>query len=44
VRSAFMKYHADLLRADFWIRKQQNIHAGIFEDAFPCPGKIRFKR
>jgi isocitrate dehydrogenase kinase/phosphatase len=44
VRSAFMKYHADLLRADFWIRKQQNIHAGIYEDVFPYPQKIRFKR
>jgi len=44
VRNAFMRHHADLLRADFWIRKQQNIHAGIYEDVFPYPQRIRFKR
>jgi len=44
VRQAFLKYHRDLLDADFWIQKQENIKAGIYEDVFPYPQKIRFKR
>ena len=44
VRETFLKHHADLLHADFWIRKQQNIRAGIYEDVFPYPQKIRFRR
>ncbi len=44
VRQAFLKYHRDLLDADFWIQKQENIRAGIYEDVFPYPQKIRFKR
>jgi isocitrate dehydrogenase kinase/phosphatase len=30
--------------ADFWLQKQANIKAGIYEDVFPYPKKIRFKR
>jgi isocitrate dehydrogenase kinase/phosphatase len=44
VRQAFLKYHRDLLDADFWLQKQANIKAGIYEDVFPYPKKIRFKR
>jgi len=44
VRQAFLKYHRDLLEADFWIQKQKNIEAGIYEDVFPYPQKIRFVR
>ena len=44
VRQAFLKYHRDLLDADFWLQKQANIKAGIYEDVFPYPQKIRFKR
>lgn len=44
VRKAFLKYHRDLLDADFWIQKQRNIQDGIYEDVFPYPQKIRFKR
>ena len=44
VRQAFLKYHQDLLEADFWIKKQENIRAGIYEDVFPYPQKIRFDR
>jgi isocitrate dehydrogenase kinase/phosphatase len=44
VRQAFMKHHRDLLNADFWQQKQENIKAGIYEDVFPYPQKIRFKR
>ncbi len=44
VRKAFLKYHRDLLDADFWIQKQDNISNGIYEDVFPYPQKIRFKR
>ncbi len=44
IKSAFMKYHADLLDADFWIQKQENIKNGIFEDVFPYPQKFRLQR
>jgi isocitrate dehydrogenase kinase/phosphatase len=44
VRQAFMKHHRDLLEADFWISKQENIKAGIYEDVFPYTKKIRFAR
>jgi isocitrate dehydrogenase kinase/phosphatase len=44
VRQAFLKHHRDLLEADFWIRKQENIKAGIYEDVFPYAKKIRFAR
>ena len=43
-REAFLKFHADLLDADFWIQKQENIKAGIYEDVFPYPQKLRFDR
>jgi len=43
-RQAFLKYHKDLLDADFWIEKQENIKAGIYEDVFPYPQSIRFNR
>ena len=43
-RQAFLKYHKDLLDADFWIKKQDNIKAGIYEDVFPYPQRIRFER
>ena len=43
-RQAFLKYHTDLLNADFWIQKQENIKAGIYEDVFPYPQRIRFDR
>jgi len=44
LRQAFLKYHRDLLDADYWIQKQENIKAGIYEDVFPYPQKIRFSR
>ena len=44
IRQAFLKHHADLLDADFWTGKQDNIRAGIYEDVFPYPQKIRFRR
>ncbi len=44
VRQAFLKHHADLLDADFWVQKQKNIDAGVYEDVFPYPQKIRFAR
>ena len=44
VRQAFLKHHRDLLDADFWLQKQANIEAGIYEDVFPYPKKIRFRR
>ena len=44
VKKFFMKYHADLLNANYWIEKQENINKGIFEDVFPYPQKFRMKR
>lgn len=44
VRKAFMKYHADLLTPEFWQERQRNIRAGIYEDVFPYPRSIRFRR
>jgi isocitrate dehydrogenase kinase/phosphatase len=44
LRQAFMKHHRDLLEADFWVQKQENIKAGIYEDVFPYAQKIRFAR
>lgn len=43
IRQAFLKHHKDLLDADFWIQKQDNIKAGIYEDVFPYPQSIRFE-
>ena len=43
-RQAFLKYHEDLLDADYWIQKQENIRAGIYEDVLPYPQRIRFDR
>jgi isocitrate dehydrogenase kinase/phosphatase len=43
-RKAFLKYHSDLLNAEFWIQKQENIKAGIYEDVFPYSQRIRFDR
>jgi len=44
LRQAFMKHHRDLLEADFWVQKQANIKAGIYEDVFPYARKLRFTR
>ncbi len=44
IKKFFMKYHADLLDADYWIQKQDNIKNGIFEDVFPYPQKYRMHR
>ncbi|MCL4113373.1 UNVERIFIED_CONTAM: hypothetical protein GTU68_019499 [Idotea baltica] len=40
----FMEYHADLLDADYWIQKQENIKNGIFEDVYPYKQKYRMQR
>ena len=42
-RQVFLKHHKNLLDADFWIQKQKNIQAGIYEDVFPYPQNIRFQ-
>jgi len=44
IKTPFMKYHDDLLDADFWIEKQQKIEDGVFEDVFPYPIKFRLNR
>ncbi|NCW79150.1 MAG: bifunctional isocitrate dehydrogenase kinase/phosphatase, partial [Oxalobacteraceae bacterium] len=42
VREIFMKYHADLLTADYWRLRKQRIEEGQVEDVFPYPQEIRF--
>ena len=43
VKNTFLKYHNDLLDADYWKQKQDKIRQGIYEDVFPYPEKFRFK-
>jgi len=42
VRECFMKYHADLLTADYWLQRKNRIQEGQVEDVFPYPQEIRF--
>lgn len=42
VRKVFMKYHADLLTADYWRQKQARIREGLVDDVFPYPQEVRF--
>lgn len=44
IKELFMKHHADLLDADYWIQKQTNIENGFYEDVFPYPLKFRLER
>lgn len=44
VRKIFMKYHKDLLDAEYWQQKQQNILHGVYEDVYPYPQQLRFER
>jgi len=42
LRELLVKAHPELLDADFWCAKQQNIRAGFVEDVFPYPVSQRF--
>jgi len=42
IRAAFLKYHRDLLSAEFWKKTQQKIRDGYVEDFFPYPETQRF--
>ncbi len=42
IRSAFMRYHADLFDAGFWQETQQHIREGRVPDFFPYPESERF--
>lgn len=44
IKRAFMKYHTDLLDADWWVARQNDIRNGILRDIFPYSEAIRFKR
>ncbi len=44
VRGPFLRYHADLLSAEFWQERQARIRAGVLEDVFPYPERLRFPR
>jgi isocitrate dehydrogenase kinase/phosphatase len=42
VREAFMRHHAELLRAEFWRDCQNRVAAGEIVDFFPYPESMRF--
>ena len=42
VRGPFLRYHADLLSAEYWQARQDRIRAGVLEDVFPYPESLRF--
>ena len=42
IRHAFLRYHADLLDAEFWQNTQEQIHKGVVQDFFPYPESDRF--
>ena len=42
VRDAFMRYHSDLLRPEFWRRCQEQVARGEIVDFFPYPEALRF--
>jgi isocitrate dehydrogenase kinase/phosphatase (aceK) len=44
VRKPFMKYHAELLDPAWWQNQQKRIEAGILDDIFAYPRRLRFAR
>ena len=42
VRDAFMRWHPDLVRPEFWQETQQRIAEGAIVDFFPYPEEMRF--
>ncbi|MDD5249197.1 MAG: bifunctional isocitrate dehydrogenase kinase/phosphatase [Rhodocyclaceae bacterium] len=42
IRDAFLRYHADLLDAEFWRQAQASIRCGEVRDFFPYPESMRF--
>lgn len=41
-RRVFLKYHADLLKPEFWLETQKKIADGFVPDFFPYPEEERF--
>ena len=39
---AFKIHHEDLLTANYWKQRQENVAKGIYEDVYPYPDKFRF--
>lgn len=44
IRKVFLEYHADLLDAKWWRKRQESIRAGHLEDVFTYPPERRFPR
>ena len=42
LRVPFMKYHQELLEAQYWQSQQEKITRGFLEDVFPYPDHVRF--
>lgn len=43
LRKPFLKYHSDLLQAEYWAAQQQRIRDGVLDDVFPYPEELRFQ-
>ncbi|MGE5337324.1 MAG: bifunctional isocitrate dehydrogenase kinase/phosphatase [Gemmatimonadota bacterium] len=43
IKSALLKYHADLFTPEFWQSRKERIQAGHLEDVFPYPEETRFE-
>ncbi len=44
LRKPFMKYHAELLDADYWASQQRRIREGQLDDVYPYPELLRFRQ
>ena len=43
LRALFLEMHADLLDAQWWMERQEEIRRGVQPDLFPYPDKCRFE-
>ena len=42
INQVFKKYHSDLLSSEFWVKQQEKVRRGFFDDVFPYPNNQRF--
>jgi isocitrate dehydrogenase kinase/phosphatase len=42
LRTAFMRYHADLLTPQYWVAQQERIRKGVLDDVYPYAESLRF--
>src|SRR5690606_23593796 len=44
LRDILLKYHPELIDAEFWRQQQDNLARGVITDVFPYPDAVRFMR